>query len=83
MRYGLIIDPLLLLDRAFGDGEVLHGSQLKIIEARKKLEIMTGAEAAALSALQFSRHHLFHKGCFKNFAIKKLNNLHAKILNDI
>lgn len=61
-RYGLIMDPLLMLDRIFGSDDVEADSQFKILEARVKLKITTGAEAAAIKALHFKRPRLFHKG---------------------
>ena len=62
LRYGLMIDPLLMLDRIFGSDDVEAESQFKILESRVKLKITTGAEAAAIKALQFNRPRLFHKG---------------------
>jgi hypothetical protein len=38
---GLIVDLLLLLDRAFGDHDINHGAHLKIMEPRIKLTIET------------------------------------------
>ena len=59
-RYGLVMDPLLMLERVFGaDTET---SQWKTLESRKKLEIPMGGEAAALSALAFPRPRQFHDG---------------------
>lgn len=62
LRYGLIMDPLLMLDRIFGADDAEAESQFKILESRVKLRITTGAEAAAIKALHFSRPRLFHKG---------------------
>lgn len=62
LRYGLIMDPLLMLDRIFGSDDVEAESQFKILESRVKLKITTGAEAAAIKALHFNRPRLFHKG---------------------
>lgn len=62
LRYGLVMDPLLLLDRIFGADDAEAESQFKILESRVKLRITTGAEAAAIKALHFSRPRLFHKG---------------------
>ena len=62
LRYGLMMDPLLMLDRIFGADDVEAESQLKILESKVKLKITTGAEAAAIKALHFVRPRLFHKG---------------------
>lgn len=62
LRYGLVMDPLLMLDRIFGSDDVEAESQFKILESRVKLKITTGAEAAAIKALHFNRPRLFHKG---------------------
>ena len=62
-RYGLIMDPLLMLDRVFGnDGSESKTNQLKVWEARIKLKISTGAEQSALQAISFRRPQLFHSG---------------------
>lgn len=55
-----MMDPLYMLDRIFGQDE--SDSQLKTYESRVKLNIATGAEAAAIKALHFSRPRLFHSG---------------------
>lgn len=62
LRYGLVMDPLLMLDRIFGSDDMDGDSQFKILESRVKLKIKTGAEAAAIKALHFNRPRLFHKG---------------------
>ena len=62
MRYGLIMDPLVMLERIYGDDEVDAVSLLKTLESRLKLKIETGAEASALNALRHSRPRIFHKG---------------------
>ena len=62
LRYGLIVDPLLMLERIYGDDEVDSGSSLKTMETRLKLKIGTGAEASALNALKHARLRIFHKG---------------------
>jgi hypothetical protein len=62
LRYGLIMDPLLMLDRIFGSDDMDADSQFKVLESRVKLKIKTGAEAAAIKALHFIRPRLFHKG---------------------
>ena len=45
-RYGLIMDPLLMLDRVFDSDDVEADSQFKTLESRVKLKIAAGAEAA-------------------------------------
>ena len=62
LRYGLIMDPLLMLERIYGDDEVDAVSLMKTLESRLKLKIETGAEASALNALRHSRPRIFHKG---------------------
>ncbi len=62
LRYGLMMDPLLMLDRIFGADDIEAESPLKLLESRAKLQITTGAEAAAIKTLHFVRHQLFHKG---------------------
>ncbi|KAI2510144.1 hypothetical protein MHU86_4311 [Fragilaria crotonensis] len=61
-RYGLVIDPLTLLDRLFGDDEVDPITQLKTMESMSKLNIETGAESSALTSLRHPRPRMFHKG---------------------
>lgn len=61
-RYGLVMDPLLMLDRIFGSDDMDADTQFKVLESRVKLKIKTGAEAAAIKALHFNRPRLFHKG---------------------
>ena len=63
-HYGLIMDPLLMLDRIYGDEEVGEGggALLKSMELQYKMKIESGSEAAALNALRFSRPRVFHKG---------------------
>jgi hypothetical protein len=62
-RYGLMMDPLLMLDRICGD-ERSGGkrNQFKTWESRIKLKITTGAEEAALQAIAYKRPFLFHTG---------------------
>ena len=62
MKYGLVIDPLVLLDRICGGVEKDPMSQLKTLEARKKLNIDTGAEASSVTSLGHWRPRLFHEG---------------------
>ena len=59
-RYGLIMDPLLMLDRIFGSDDGESDSEFKTLEYRVKLKITTGAEAAAIKALYFKRPRIFH-----------------------
>jgi hypothetical protein len=77
LRYGLILDPLLMLERIFGDDEVDSGSFLKSMETRLKLRIETGGEASALNALRHARPRIFHKGrpCMVNVPNKSRLNL--------
>jgi hypothetical protein len=79
LRYGLILDPLLMLERIYGDDEVDSGSFLKSMETRLKLKIETGAEASALNALRHARPRIFHKGrpCMVNLPNKSRLNLLA------
>jgi hypothetical protein len=70
-----MIDPLTLLDRAFGMDDSENDSFLKNQEARLKLKIETGAEAAALGALQYHRPRLFHKGRPTMKAERKVSRL--------
>ena len=62
LRYGLIMDPLLMLERIYGDDEVDSMSLMKTLESRLKLKIETGAEASALNALRHACPRIFHKG---------------------
>ena len=61
-RYGLLIDPLTLLDRLFGDDKVNPITHLKTMESMSKLNIETGAESSALTSLKYPRPRMFHKG---------------------
>jgi polyhydroxyalkanoate synthesis regulator phasin len=61
-RYGLIMDPLLMLDRVFGSDDAEGDSQFKVLESRVKLKIATGAEAAVIKSLHFQRPRIFHTG---------------------
>jgi hypothetical protein len=61
-RYGLIMDPLLMLDRIFGSDDAEGDSQFKVLESRVKLKIATGAEAAVIKSLHFQRPRIFHTG---------------------
>jgi hypothetical protein len=61
-RYGLIMDPLVMLNRIFGEDEASSSTHLKTMETRINLKIATGAEAATLRSLQFVRPRIFHSG---------------------
>jgi hypothetical protein len=62
-RYGLIMDPLLMLDRIHGDDDAGDASRLmKSMELKYKLKIDSGGEGAALNALQYARSRIYHKG---------------------
>lgn len=62
-RYGLMMDPLLMLDRICGDDRTgAKRNQFKTWESRIKLKITTGAEEAALQAISYKRPFLFHSG---------------------
>ena len=60
--YGLIINPLLMLDRVFGSEDGENDNHLKALESRVKLKIATGREAASIKALHYKRPRLFHSG---------------------
>ena len=62
LRYGLIMDPLLMLDRIFGNDSSDSDAMMKTMQTRLKLKIETGAEAYALNALYNERPRIFHKG---------------------
>jgi hypothetical protein len=62
-RYGLIMDPLLMLNRICGDDGIgTKSNQFKTWESRSKLKITTGAEESALHAISVKRPQLFHSG---------------------
>ena len=62
-RYGLIMDPLLMLDKICGGGsKTSSDASWRNMELKIKLKITTGAEAAALDALNNVRPRLFHTG---------------------
>ena len=62
-QYGLIMDPLLMLDRIYGEDDVTDSDAfLKAMETRYKMKIDSGNEAAALNALKYARPRVFHKG---------------------
>jgi hypothetical protein len=57
------MDPLLMLDRIYGEDEPEGGGGLlKGMDLQFKMKIASGAEAAALNALKFARPRVFHKG---------------------
>jgi hypothetical protein len=62
LRYGPIMDPLLVLDRIFILDDVEAKSRFKVLKLRVKLRITTGAEAATIKALHFNCPRLFNKG---------------------
>ena len=79
MKYGLMIDPLVLLERIAGGSEKDPMPHLKTLEARKKLNADTGAESSAVTSLRHSwRPRTFHEGmpfmvCDQNMS--RLNQL--------
>jgi hypothetical protein len=77
-RYGLIMDPLLMLDRALGTSDVAAETQFKTWESRVKLKIATGGDEAAIKAMHFKRPRVFHSGQEAMFTERnksKLNRL--------
>ena len=62
-RYGLVMDPLLLLDRICRKTDLnSKDSTWKAMEGKINMKITMGAEAAALEALENLRPRLFHMG---------------------
>ena len=66
-RYGLIMDPLIMLDKICGDdssysGGTGGGGTWKTMAERLKMNVTTGAEAAAAESLANPRPRLFHTG---------------------
>ena len=62
-QYGLIMGPLLMLDRIYREDNVTDSDAfLKAMETRYKMKIDSGNEAAALNALKYARPRVFHKG---------------------
>ena len=59
-RYGLIMDPLLLLDRICG--ETAADKTLKAIQLRINLKLTTGGEGSVIESLSNAWHRLFHSG---------------------
>ena len=62
-QYGFIMDPLLMLDRIYGEDDIADSDAfLKAMEVRyKKMKINSGNEAAALNALIFHSPGSFTK----------------------
>jgi hypothetical protein len=60
-QYGLIMDPLLMLDRMQGEDEV-RSTILKDMDLQDKMNIRSGAETSALNAMRYSRPRVFHTG---------------------
>lgn len=58
-RYGLIMDPLLMLDCIFGSDDAEGNSQFKELQSRVKLKIATRAEAPVIKSLHFKRPRMF------------------------
>ena len=61
-KYGLIIDPLTLLDLVCGDDAVDPITQLKTTDAMSKLSIDTVGESSALTSMKHARPRIFHTG---------------------
>jgi hypothetical protein len=63
-QYNLIMDPLLMLDRIYGEDDVSDSDTfLKAKEVRYMMKIDSRNEAAALSTLKYPRRpRIFHKG---------------------
>ena len=66
-RYGLIMDPLIMLDKICGDdlrysGGTGGGGTWKTMAERLKMNVTTGVEAAAAESLANPRPRLFHTG---------------------
>jgi hypothetical protein len=78
-QYGLIMDPLLMLDRIYGEDEVSEsgGALLKSMELQYRMKIDSGGEAAALNALRYSRPRVFHKGRPTIVSVQNKSRLNA------
>ena len=61
-EYGLIMDPLILMDRLHGNIHLDQMTQLKSYETQAKLNIKTAGEASSLTALGYPRPWMFHEG---------------------
>ena len=59
-RYGLIMDPLLLLDCICGEAPA--DKTLKAIQLRINLKLTTGGEGSVIESLSNARPRLFHSG---------------------
>ena len=79
-QYDLFMDPLLMLDRVYGDDEVGEGGAgpLKVMELQFKMRIESGNEASALNALRFARPRVFHKG--RPTIVSVQNKFHLSLL---
>ncbi len=58
-QYGLIMDPLLMLEHCHGQDVVAGGCLLKNMDLQFKMNIGSGTEAAALEALRFAQPIVF------------------------
>ena len=63
-QYGLIIDPLIMLDRIHVEdiAPANERSVLAIMELQRKMNIRSANETAVLDSLRFSRPRVFHTG---------------------
>ena len=61
-HYGLILDPLILLDRLYGNIHLDQMTQLMIYETQAKLKINNSGEASSLTSLGYPRPRFFHEG---------------------
>lgn len=78
-RYGLVVDPLNLLDRLFGDDQVDPLTQLKTMESRMKLNIDTGAESSSITSMGHLRPRIFHDGRPTMTCDQKTSRLNNKL----
>ena len=82
-KYGLIMDPLLMLDRIHGDYEAGDSSGLmKTMELRCKLIVDSGGESAALNALRYARPRVFHVGRPTIVSVHNKSRLNALLTHD-
>ena len=63
-QYGLIMDPLVMLDRIHIENTTpgSESSILKEMDLQKKMNIRSAGETAVLNSLRFSRPRVFHTG---------------------
>ena len=63
-QYGLIMDPLVMLDRIHIENATpgTESSILKEMDLQKKMNIRSAGETAVLNSLRFSRPRVFHTG---------------------